>query len=82
MSIARSELVRWIRRYEAADRRIAAERRARRMDPDDALSQALGLALLAEECGESAGSCDPTDEDRRVYESWALLRRRWCRPHD
>jgi len=77
-----AELVRWVRRYEAAGRRIAAERRACPTAPDESLGRALELALLVEECGGSPGSDDPTEEDRRVYETWARLRRRWRRRHD
>jgi len=72
----RSELVRWVRRYEATERRIAAERRERRIEPDQALRLALDLMRLVEERGEDSPGRDPSEEDLGVYRVWARLRRR------
>jgi hypothetical protein len=79
MGAERSDIVRWVRRYEAAERRIAAERRASRLDPEEALSRALDLTLLVEEVRPAGPERDPTDEDLRAYETWARLRRKRTR---
>lgn len=79
MSVPRSELVRWVRRYHEAERRIAAERKGRVVDPDEALTRALELMRLVEELGGADSGKDPPEEDRQAYETWSRLRRRLAR---
>jgi hypothetical protein len=71
----RSELVRWVRRYEEAERLDAAEARGRPLSPDQSLTRALELVRLAESLGVLEDRRRTTDEDLAAYETWARLRR-------
>jgi len=70
-----ADLRRWVRGHQAAERRIAADRRGQPIDSDAALGRALELMQLVEELHGDAGDPEtPTEEDLRVYDVWVRLR--------
>ncbi|MBI4704350.1 MAG: hypothetical protein HY744_24870 [Deltaproteobacteria bacterium] len=76
MDASKADLVHWVRRYDVAERRAAAERGARPwLSPDESLERALELAALAEETGRHPSAGGVPEEDLAVYAVWSRLRR-------
>jgi hypothetical protein len=75
MVVRASDLVSWVRRYEAAARRIDEERRAHPLTPDESLDQALALAGFVERVGLRGLKDESLEDDLAVHQTWARLRR-------
>jgi hypothetical protein len=69
-----ADLVRWVRRFQAVESQIDAERRAHPPTPDESLARASSLRDFAEGLGAVVRPGPPSEEDLDVYRTWDRLR--------
>ncbi len=78
----KADLVRWVRRYDAAERSADDERRAHPLTPSESFNRALELMRLARDhrVADFEGGEIPA-EDLLAYRAWNRIRQKLLAPH-